>query len=170
MRQDYKGALKYLRLAADQGNANALYNLGYMYENGEGVEQDYAKAVKYYKLATEQGHAEAQFHLAAMYFDGKGVRQGYAEACKWLQLAAAQGNAGAIKVLDMMQEGNLIPTPPPGTAITTILLASAASTQYNNRSGIVMAPMPTVKLGRAAVLLDGETKPISFKLKNLQVA
>jgi hypothetical protein len=68
-----------------------------------------------------------------------------------------------------MQNGNLIPTPPSGTTVTTILLASAASSQYNSRSGVVMAPTSDIKPGRAAVLLDGETKPISFKLKNLQV-
>ena len=35
--QDYKEALKWFRLAAAQGDAKAQYNLGVMYDNGEGV-------------------------------------------------------------------------------------------------------------------------------------
>ena len=53
--QDYKEAVKWYRLAAEQGYADAQYNLGLMYSNGEGVPQDYKEAVKWYRLAAEQG-------------------------------------------------------------------------------------------------------------------
>ena len=56
--QDYAEAVKWYRLAAEQGDANAQYNLGLMYDNGQGVPQDYAEAVKWYRLAAEQGDAE----------------------------------------------------------------------------------------------------------------
>ncbi len=48
-------ALKWYRLAADQGNAFAQGNLGWMYHNGDGVSQDYAEASKLYRLAADQG-------------------------------------------------------------------------------------------------------------------
>ena len=48
------------RVEAEQGNAEAQYNLGYCYVFGEGVDQDYAEAVKWYRKAAEQGHAKAQ--------------------------------------------------------------------------------------------------------------
>ena len=48
------------RLAAEQGNANAQFNLGLMYANGEGVPEDDAEAVRWYRLAAEQGNANAQ--------------------------------------------------------------------------------------------------------------
>lgn len=35
------------RLAAAQGYAKAQYNLGVMYDNGQGVPQDYAEAVRW---------------------------------------------------------------------------------------------------------------------------
>ena len=41
--QDYEEAIKWYRLAAEQGYASAQYNLGVMYDNGDGVPQDYAK-------------------------------------------------------------------------------------------------------------------------------
>ena len=55
--QDYAEAVKWYRLAAEQGYAAAQYNLGVMYDNGQGVPQDYAEAVKWYRLAAEQGDA-----------------------------------------------------------------------------------------------------------------
>jgi TPR repeat protein len=38
--QDYKQAIFWYRKAAMQLDANAQYNLGYMYLDGEGVSQD----------------------------------------------------------------------------------------------------------------------------------
>ena len=40
MRQDYAEALKWYRLAAEQGDAASQDNLGKMYASGEGVPQD----------------------------------------------------------------------------------------------------------------------------------
>ena len=38
---DYATALKEFRLLAEQGDADAQFNLGVMYEDGQGVTQDY---------------------------------------------------------------------------------------------------------------------------------
>ena len=85
-------------------NLDAQYNLGLMYDNGEGVPQDYAEAVKWYRLAAEQGHAKAQYNLGLMYDNGEGVPQDYAEAVKWYRLAAEQGDAAAQTNLGCMYE------------------------------------------------------------------
>ncbi len=44
--QDYQKALKWYRLAAEQGHADAQNNLGVMYSYGDGVPQDYQEALK----------------------------------------------------------------------------------------------------------------------------
>ena len=95
MAQDYKEAVKWYRLAADQGDASAQFNLGVMYDNGQGVAQDYKEAVKWYRLAADQGFASAQFNLGVRYANGQGVAQDYKEAVKWYRLAADQGDAAA---------------------------------------------------------------------------
>jgi TPR repeat protein len=46
-----------LGLAAEQGNARAQNNLGYMYENGQGVPTDYAAAALWYGKAAAQGES-----------------------------------------------------------------------------------------------------------------
>jgi len=105
-RGDYAAALREWRPLAKQGNANAQYNLGIMYNNGRGVPQDYAEAVKWYRKAAEQGMAEAQVNLGVMYmyYNGHGVPQDLAEAVKWNRMAAEQGDAGAQYNLGVMYD------------------------------------------------------------------
>lgn len=78
--------------AAEQGNAAAEFNLGVMYENGQGVRQDYVQAVQWYRKASEQGDAQAQYNLGLMYYDGRGVRQDLALAQEWLGKACQNGD------------------------------------------------------------------------------
>ena len=60
---NYSEAFKFCSVAAEQGNAEAQFNLGVMYDNGQGVKQDYFKAVEWYQKAAEQGHPLAQIYL-----------------------------------------------------------------------------------------------------------
>jgi uncharacterized protein len=87
--RNYAEALKWYRLAADQGAAKAQYALGFMYQFGDGVPRNYAEALKWFRLAADQGEAAAQANLGGMYQFGQGVPQSYAEAVKWYRLAAA---------------------------------------------------------------------------------
>jgi TPR repeat protein len=84
--QDYAKAMKWLRLAADQGNADAQYSLGTKYLD-DGPAQDYGEAMKWLRLAADQEHAKAQLYLGIMYANGLGVPQDYLQAHMWLSLA-----------------------------------------------------------------------------------
>jgi len=58
--KDEVEAVKWWRLAAEQGYAGAQYNLGVMYGNGQGgLAKDDKEAVRLYRLAADQGHADA---------------------------------------------------------------------------------------------------------------
>ena len=103
--EDDAEAVRWYRLAAEQGFAAAQYNLGWVYANGDGVPEDDAEAVRWYRLAAEQGLAEAQYNLGLMYSNGEGVREDDAEAVRWLRLAAEQGDAIAQVSLGLMYEG-----------------------------------------------------------------
>ena len=61
--QDYEAT----RHAAEQGDADAQFNLGVAYATGRGVPQDDAETVRWYRLAAEQGNASAQANLGFMY-------------------------------------------------------------------------------------------------------
>ena len=88
---DFATALKEFKPLAEQGNAEAQNNLGYMYEYGKGVLKDVTEAAKWNRLSAEQGNAEGQYVLAMKHFKGEGVLQDYAETLKWLRLSAEQG-------------------------------------------------------------------------------
>ncbi len=51
-----------LRHVAEQGDAEAQFNLGIKYANGEGVPQNGTEAVKWYRLAAERGLAGTQYN------------------------------------------------------------------------------------------------------------
>lgn len=92
---DYAAALKEWRSLAEQGDANAQSNLGWMYDNGFGVLEDDKEAAKWYRLAADQGEAGAQFNLGWMYAYGLGVLEDDKEAVRLYRLAAEQGEASA---------------------------------------------------------------------------
>jgi TPR repeat protein len=53
---EYAEAVKWYRLAAEQGDAKAQYNLALMYDEGEGVIQNNVIAHMLYNLAGAQGY------------------------------------------------------------------------------------------------------------------
>ena len=50
-RKDYATALRFYRPLADQGHAEAQFNLGLMYGNGQGVPQNYVQGHMWFNLA-----------------------------------------------------------------------------------------------------------------------
>lgn len=93
--KDYKSAFKWFKKAAERGHDKAQYNLGGLYESGEGVTKSSAEASKWYIKAAEQGNTCAQYCLADLYSHGDGVSENPAEAFKWYMKAAEQGYADA---------------------------------------------------------------------------
>ncbi len=51
--QNYAEALRWYRLAADQGDEESQYRIGMMYAEGRGVEQDYSEAAKWFRVSSE---------------------------------------------------------------------------------------------------------------------
>ncbi len=93
--KDYETALNEWRPLAEQGNADAQFRLGVMYQRGHGVPQDYQQALHWYEKAAAQGHVGAQFNLGLLYQNGEGVPQDFVQAHKWYDLARANGNKDA---------------------------------------------------------------------------
>ena len=81
-----------LRKLADQGNADAQWQMGVRYHNGEGVPQDDAQAMQWFLRAAEQGNVAAQATLGAYYWAGRGVPQDLSQAYFWSAIAFAEGD------------------------------------------------------------------------------
>ena len=87
--------LKTLRMHAEQGDADAQYRLGSMYDYGLGFVQDFqndGEAVKWYRLAAQQNHVEAQLVLGYRYQRGEGVPRDYVLSYMWFDLAVSRAS------------------------------------------------------------------------------
>ena len=96
-RKDYKEAVRLYRLYAEQGHAEAQFNLGFVYDKGKGVPQDDKEAIKWYRLSAKQGYAYAQSNLGVMYTNGQGVLQDYVLAHMWWNICGSGGKQGCVK-------------------------------------------------------------------------
>jgi hypothetical protein len=94
-------ARRWYQAAADNGAAEAQYNLGQLYYQGEGgVKQDRAAAFEWFLKAAQQGLAEAQAMVGAIYLDGVLTERDQKEGRRWLQRAANQGLTAAQELLE----------------------------------------------------------------------
>lgn len=82
------------RKAAEQGNAEAQFQLGWCYYKGwGGVEKDSVEAATWFRKAADQGNTVAQFQLGWCYSTGTGVKKDVIEAASWYRKAADKGDA-----------------------------------------------------------------------------
>ena len=88
---DYATALNEWWPLAEEGDASAQYNLGYMFDKGKGIPQDYKTAVKWYTFSAEQGNARAQYSLGERYAFGDGVIKDMVYAHMWANISASNG-------------------------------------------------------------------------------
>jgi TPR repeat protein len=89
-------AMKWYRLAAEQGNAAAQNHVA----DGLYAAKNYTEAMKWYRRAAEQGNAEAQNNLA----DGLLAGKRYVESLPWYERASAQGNVMATSSLGYLYD------------------------------------------------------------------
>lgn len=97
--QNQEITLDALAQLAEQGDADALYQLGSRYARGEDVPQDWERAAACYTQAAERGHAAAQYSLGVCYAYGRGVPKNANTAAKWYLKAAEQEHPVAQKDL-----------------------------------------------------------------------
>ena len=101
-RGDNKTAYRLYLQDAEQGDAISQFNLGSMYDRGEGVVKDHKQAVYWLRKAAKQGEANAQIGLGFNYEYGRGVKEDAKQAVYWYRKAAEQGNASGQAYLGKM--------------------------------------------------------------------
>jgi TPR repeat protein len=93
----YSKSRIYLKLAAEENDTWALFQLGHNHQSGIGATKngrtlpiDLTKARQYYKRAAKQGLAIAQYTLGMFYKQGTGVDKDLSRAMDYFMLAANQ--------------------------------------------------------------------------------
>ena len=94
---DFTKAAYWYRLAADQGHAEAQYDLARLYSDGKGVPRDQTQAFKLAQMSAMQGYAPAAARLGWRYETGRGVEKDESQAFFWWTVAARHGEKSAEK-------------------------------------------------------------------------
>ena len=99
------------RKAAEQGGADAQYQLAEMYHRGHGVPQDSKQAARWYRKAAEKNSAPAMLNLGQLYVKGDGVPKSDRRALEWIKKSALAGNKQAMELLSRCYENGWLGLP-----------------------------------------------------------
>ena len=90
--------------ACDGGDMVGCFNLGLMYDNGDGIRQDKIKATELYGKACDGGDMKGCYNLGNMYYKGDGIRQDKRKAKELFGKACDGGDMGGCKGYKILNE------------------------------------------------------------------
>jgi TPR repeat protein len=97
-------SLSILESDAQDNDAEALCDLAFMYNVGDGLPVDREKAFNYYQRAADTGYYRGLYNLGFMYSNGQGVKQDKAKAANYYGIAAQQGHTWAQNNLGLLYD------------------------------------------------------------------
>ena len=98
LQKDMQKAVELYTEAAELGSVDALFNLGYAFELGEGVEQDETKSVHFYIKAAMQGHSESRHNLGSI----EGEKKNFDRAVRHFLISAKMGYKNSVEIIKNM--------------------------------------------------------------------
>lgn len=167
VKADFARAAQWFEEAANNGVANARYNLGVLYHQGLGVTQDTGKALNWYKAAAAQKHPEAQYNLGIAYIEGVGTAYSPDKAAANFESAARAGIMEAAYNLGLIYENGLLGKPDVDSAIYWYSRAAengspegkAALNQLSRNLGYSETRVKEIYNARKAALEGGSAQP-----------
>jgi len=92
-KKNYKRAFTELSAEAARGKSEAMYLLGKMYAQGQGIERNDALAFAWFQKAAAADYAPAQGMLGMFYAQGRGAKRDNTKSIEWARRAAENGDA-----------------------------------------------------------------------------
>lgn len=80
-------AFAWYKKAADVGDDEAQFTIGWFYQQGLGIEKNIKEALTYYELSAEQANSKAMNNVAILYGNGLGTNENGKRARQWLEKA-----------------------------------------------------------------------------------
>lgn len=111
---EYEGP-RYLKLAAEYGNAEAMYHYSLLLsKGGSGVKVNKREAARYMKMSADKGNSNAMFKYGIMLYTGDGIPLNKKEASTYFKKAADGGSVNAMfNIAYMYDNGEGIPVNKP---------------------------------------------------------
>ena len=160
-RGDHAAAVAIWRPLANQGNADAAFNLGQAYRLGRGVEIDLGQAQRWLERAARNGHVDAQVTLGLLLFDNGNRIAGL----RWLKGAAENGEPRAMLVYGTaLYNGDGVPSDP----VLAYAYVSRSAAQGLAPAKVTLAQMDSVmpieqRRKGVALALDKAKSPVAEK-------
>lgn len=107
LKGDYETAANEFIPLAERGDHRAMYALGSMYSEGQGVEKDLKKSFELFSEAAKNGRSDAMYKLGLMYELGLGIKQNTKKAVRYYQKSAKKGYPLAQYRFGLMYEKGL---------------------------------------------------------------
>lgn len=101
---EFSKAVDLFSRAADLGSVDAMYALGYCWENGKGVEVNPVEAERFYIKAALWGHKDAAYGMGYMHEKGCLGAVNMDKAVDWYRKAADKGSVEAMYALGLCYE------------------------------------------------------------------
>jgi TPR repeat protein len=98
--RDIDQALHWYQKAAEQGVAEAQFNLAHLLVTEE---MSASVAAEWMRKAADQGMVDAEYLMGVIYAEGIGVEPDRSEARRWLEKAIAKGHEEAQRFLKEME-------------------------------------------------------------------
>jgi hypothetical protein len=90
--QNFSEAISLYSRGSDEGNADCMYSMGYLYAGGLGVKSDYRLAQTWYQKSVDHGKVFALYNIGLLYLGGgAGIPRDCVTARQWFEKAAAKG-------------------------------------------------------------------------------
>ena len=101
---DYAQARAIWQHLAENGDGQAMNNLGVLFDLGQGVDLDEGRALYWFARSASAGHPSGMSNYGRMLEQGRGIDANPQEAARWFDLAARQGQPEAQYNLGLMYE------------------------------------------------------------------
>ena len=107
--QNSQKGINLLRESGKNGNPDAHFTLGLIYEDGiKGyLGKNSTESLKWYRMAAQSEHIGAQYKLGHNFLYGKGAPSDLEEAMMWFKKAADNGNLMAMTELAVLYEDGI---------------------------------------------------------------
>ncbi|MBI3709500.1 MAG: sel1 repeat family protein [Proteobacteria bacterium] len=132
---DPREALRWYRMAADQGYGPAQFAMAQAYAFGRGVTPSAEESLAWLRRAAENGQVRAMLSLAALYDDGRGVPKDPATAAQWVRRAAERSADAQRQLAQRLEEGRGIAANPQEAAVWLRRAAAAGNAEALFESG-----------------------------------
>lgn len=162
---NFKQAVEVYQQAAETGNAEAQFDIGYAYYSGEGTERDYTTAAMWFKRSAKQKFAKALYNLAYCYMNGRGVPRDYDKAYSLL-LESAETNykRAQLTLADCYARGVLVEQ----NEEESIKWKNKAEGKTEEKLAAKQAELPLIKQKEPQAIKQNE--PQAIKQKESEVA